>query len=128
MIGHNGEVNTLVGNRNWMSAREPELTSPVWGDDLQDLIPVIWPIGSDSASFDEVFELLVMSGRDPLHAMKMLIPEAWENQPNMDPELRAFYQYHSCLTESWDGPAAIAFTDGAVVAAAMDRNGLRPAR
>ena len=128
MIGHNGEVNTLVGNRNWMSAREPELTSPVWGDDVQDLIPVIWPIGSDSASFDEVFELLVMSGRDPLHAMKMLIPEAWENQPNMDPELRAFYQYHSCLTESWDGPAAIAFTDGAIVAAAMDRNGLRPAR
>jgi glutamate synthase (ferredoxin) len=128
MIGHNGEINTLVGNRNWMSAREPELTSPVWGDNLEELTPVIWPIGSDSASLDEAFELLVTSGRDLLHAMRILVPEAWENDPDIDPKLRAFYEYHACLTEPWDGPSAIAFTDGVVAAAAMDRNGLRPAR
>ena len=128
LVAHNGEINTLVGNRNWMSAREPELTSTVWGDQLQELFPVIWPIGSDTASLDEALELLVTSGRDLLHAMAMLIPEAWENMPNMDPGLRAFYEYHACLAEPWDGPAAVAFTDGTVVAAAMDRNGLRPAR
>ncbi len=128
MIGHNGEINTLLGNRNWMSAREPELTSAVWGDELPELLPVIWPIGSDSASLDEAFELLVVSGRDLLQAMRMLVPEAWENDPDMDPQLRAFYEYHACLMEPWDGPAAIAFTDGVVAAAAMDRNGLRPAR
>jgi glutamate synthase (NADPH/NADH) large chain/glutamate synthase (ferredoxin) len=128
MIGHNGEINTLLGNRNWMSAREPELTSAVWGDELPELMPVIWPIGSDSASLDEAFELLVVSGRDLLQAMRMLVPEAWENDPDMDPRLRAFYEYHACLMEPWDGPAAIAFTDGVVAAAAMDRNGLRPAR
>ncbi len=128
MIGHNGEINTLLGNRNWMSAREPELTSPVWGDDIGELTPVIWPIGSDSASLDEAFELLVQSGRDPLQAMRMLVPEAWEDDPDVDPQLRAFYEYHACLMEPWDGPSAIAFTDGVVAAAAMDRNGLRPAR
>jgi glutamate synthase (NADPH/NADH) large chain/glutamate synthase (ferredoxin) len=128
MIGHNGEINTLLGNRNWMSAREPELTSAVWGEELPELLPVIWPIGSDSASLDEAFELLVTSGRDLLQAMRMLVPEAWENDPDMDPQLRAFYEYHACLMEPWDGPAAIAFTDGIVAAAAMDRNGLRPAR
>ena len=128
MVAHNGEINTLLGNRNWMSAREPELTSAVWGDQLQDLIPVIWPIGSDTASFDEALDLLVASGRNLLHAMMMLIPEAWENMPNMDPALRAFYEYHACLSEPWDGPAAVAFTNGTIAAAVMDRNGLRPAR
>jgi glutamate synthase (ferredoxin) len=128
MLGHNGEINTLLGNRNWMSAREPELTSAVWGEELQELLPVIWPIGSDSASLDEAFELLVVSGRDLLQAIRMLVPEAWEQDPDMDPGLRAFYEYHACLMEPWDGPAALAFTDGVVAAAAMDRNGLRPAR
>ena len=128
MIAHNGEINTLVGNRNWMSAREPELTSSVWGEDLKDLIPVIAPIGSDTASLDEALELLATSGRGLLHAMAMLVPEAWENMTDMAPDLRAFYEYHACLIEPWDGPAATAFTDGTVAAAAMDRNGLRPAR
>ena len=128
LVAHNGEINTLLGNRNWMSAREPELTSAVWGDQIEDLLPVIWPIGSDTASLDEALELLTASGRDILHAMMMLIPEAWENMPNMDPQLRAFYEYHACLQEPWDGPAAVAFTNGAVAAAIMDRNGLRPAR
>jgi glutamate synthase domain-containing protein 2/glutamate synthase domain-containing protein 1/glutamate synthase domain-containing protein 3 len=128
MLGHNGEINTLVGNRNWMKAREQELTSPVWGDELPELLPVIWPGGSDSASLDEVLELLVMSGRDVLHAIRMLVPEAWENDPDMDPQLRAFYEYHACLMEPWDGPGNLALTDGVVAAAAMDRNGLRPAR
>ena len=128
MVAHNGEINTLLGNRNWMTAREPEMTSAVWGDQVEDLLPVVWPIGSDTASIDEAFELLVTSGRDLLHAMMMLIPEAWENMPNMDPNLRAFYEYHACLTEPWDGPAAIAFTNGTIAACVMDRNGLRPAR
>ncbi|MCA9857169.1 MAG: glutamate synthase subunit alpha, partial [Dehalococcoidia bacterium] len=128
MTAHNGEFNTLLGNRNWMLAREPELASPVWGDDVADLAPVIRPIGSDTASFDEVLELLVLSGRDLLHSVMMLIPQAWENMPNLDSSLRAFYEYHACLTEPWDGPAAIAVTNGVQVAAIMDRNGLRPAR
>ncbi|MEQ1856833.1 MAG: glutamate synthase large subunit [Longimicrobiales bacterium] len=128
MLGHNGEINTLVGNRNWMKAREQELTSPVWGDELPELLPVVWPEGSDSASLDEVLELLVHSGRDVLHAIRMLVPEAWENDPDMDPQLRAFYEYHACLMEPWDGPGNLAITDGVVAAAAMDRNGLRPAR
>ncbi|MGE3960651.1 MAG: glutamate synthase large subunit [Dehalococcoidia bacterium] len=128
MTAHNGEFNTLLGNRNWMLAREPELASPVWGDDIEDLAPVIRPIGSDTASFDEVLELLVLSGRDLLHSVMMLIPQAWENMPNLDASLRAFYEYHACLTEPWDGPAAIAVTNGVQVAAIMDRNGLRPAR
>ena len=127
-VAHNGEINTLLGNRNWMTAREPELTSGVWGDRIGDLFPVIQPIGSDTASLDEALELLTISGRDILHSMMMLIPEAWENMPNMDPALRAFYEYHACLQEPWDGPAAVAFTDGNVAAAIMDRNGLRPAR
>ena len=127
-VAHNGEINTLLGNRNWMQAREPELTSAVWGDEIAELFPTIWPIGSDTASLDEALELLTVSGRDLLHAMMMLIPEAWENMPNMNPELRAFYEYHACLQEPWDGPAAVSFTNGTVVAAIMDRNGLRPAR
>ena len=128
MVGHNGEINTLLGNRNWMSAREPELKSAIWGDDVEDLSPVIWPLGSDTASFDEVLELLVMSGRDILHSMRMLIPEAWENMPNIHPHLRSFYEYHAALIEPWDGPAAVAFTNGTTTGAVMDRNGLRPAR
>src|SRR5690606_8537335 len=128
MTAHNGEFNTLLGNRNWMLAREPELASPVWGDAVEDLKPVIQPIGSDTASFDEALELLVLSGRDLLHSVMMLIPQAWENMPNLDASLRAFYEYHACLTEPWDGPAAIAVSNGVQVAAIMDRNGLRPAR
>ncbi|MCK9495145.1 MAG: glutamate synthase large subunit [Dehalococcoidia bacterium] len=128
MTAHNGEFNTLLGNRNWMLARQPELASAVWGEDVEDLKPVIRPIGSDTASFDEVLELLVLSGRDLLHSVMMLIPQAWENMPNLDASLRAFYEYHACLTEPWDGPAAIAVSNGVQVAAIMDRNGLRPAR
>ncbi len=127
-LAHNGEINTLVGNRNWMKARDRELTAPGWDDQLAELAPSITDSGSDSASLDEALDLLVNSGRDPLHAMMMLIPEAWENMPDIDPELRGFYEYHACLTEPWDGPAAVAFTDGVVAAAALDRNGLRPAR
>jgi len=127
-VAHNGEFNTLLGNRNWMTAREPDLRSAIWGDDVSDLTPVIWPIGSDTASFDEALELLVHSGRDLVHAMRMLIPEAWENMPNIHPHLRAFYEYHGSLMEPWDGPAAVAFTNGLLTGAVMDRNGLRPAR
>ena len=126
MLGHNGEINTLEGNRNWMRARE--LGSGAWGDETADLLPIIQEGFSDSASLDNVLELLVVSGRDPLHAMAMLVPEAWENMPHMDPVLRSFYEYYACLMEPWDGPAALAFTDGTVAAAALDRNGLRPAR
>ncbi|MBI2368647.1 MAG: glutamate synthase large subunit [Deltaproteobacteria bacterium] len=128
LLAHNGEINTIQGNRNWMAAREAELRSPVWGEALAALRPLIMPGGSDSASLDNALELLVLSGRDLLHAAMMLIPEAWENMPQMDPIWRAFYEYHACLTEPWDGPAAVAFTDGVMVGAALDRNGLRPAR
>ena len=128
MVAHNGEINTLLGNRNWMAGRESEMSSPLWGEAIRDLLPVIWPIGSDTASLDEALELLTQSGRDLLHSMMMLIPEAWENMPNMDPALRAFYEDHACLMEPWDGPAAVAFTNGSTVAATLDRNGLRPAR
>ena len=128
MVAHNGEFNTLLGNRTWMTAREPDLKSAIWGDDVADLVPVIQPMGSDTASFDEALELLVMSGRDLLHSMRMLIPEAWENMPNIHPHLRSFYEYHAALMEPWDGPAAVAFTNGSVTGAVMDRNGLRPAR
>ncbi len=127
-LGHNGEINTLQGNQNWMKAREAELRSEIWGKNIEKLKPVIQPGGSDSAMLDNVFELLVMSGRSPLHAMMMLIPEAYQNMPHMDPQLRAFYEYHACLSEPWDGPAAVAFTDGVIVGATLDRNGLRPAR
>ena len=127
-VAHNGEINTLLGNRNWMSAREPELVSSVWNGDVRDLIPVLTPIGSDTAALDEALDLHVSSGRGVLEAMAMLIPEAWENMPGMDRRLRAFYKYHACLSEPWDGPASVSFTDGRVAAAVMDRNGLRPAR
>ncbi|MFQ5882530.1 MAG: glutamate synthase large subunit [Candidatus Methylomirabilales bacterium] len=128
MLGHNGEINTLQGNQNWMYAREKELYSQVWREKVSLLRPILAPGGSDSANLDNAVEALAMSGRDIRHAFMMVIPEAWENMPDMDPQLRAFYEYHACLTEAWDGPAAIAFTDGVVVGATLDRNGLRPAR
>jgi glutamate synthase (ferredoxin) len=127
-LAHNGEINTLQGNVNFMRAREPVLRSALWGEDVKDLLPVILPGGSDSAALDNAFELLVLSGRDPLHAMMMLVPEAYEEAKDMDPELRAFYDYHATLMEPWDGPAALAFTDGRYAVAALDRNGLRPQR
>ena len=127
-LAHNGEINTLQGNVNWVRAREPEMTSHVWGDRVRDLRPIIQPEGSDSAQLDNVLEALVHSGRGMLHAMSMLIPEAWENMPNLDPKWRSYYQFNACVTEPWDGPAALAFSDGVMAAAALDRNGLRPAR
>ncbi|MDP3723187.1 MAG: glutamate synthase large subunit [Candidatus Omnitrophota bacterium] len=127
-LGHNGEINTLQGNRNWMAAREPELSSARWGAQLKELFPLIQPGGSDSMSLDNVLELYVMSGRDILHAMMMLVPNAWQGMPEMDPRVKAFYQYHAMLAEPWDGPAALTFTDGVIVGATLDRNGLRPAR
>src|SRR5581483_8655545 len=128
MLAHNGEINTLQGNRNWMRAREPELAEAVWAGQEALLKPVIWEAGSDSASLDNALELVQRSGRGLLHAMMMLVPEAWENMPDMDPTLREFYEYHACLMEPWDGPAALAFSDGVLVGATLDRNGLRPAR
>jgi len=127
-IAHNGEINTLRGNVNWMHARQSVLESPLFGDDIKKLFPVVQPNGSDSAAFDNVLELLVMSGRGIPHAMAMLIPEAWSKNPHMNPQKRAFYEYHASLMEPWDGPAAIAFTDGRSIGATLDRNGLRPAR
>src|SRR5580693_1597766 len=127
-VAHNGEINTLRGNVNWMYARQSILASPLFGDDLRKLFPIVAPGGSDSASFDNALELLFMAGRDLPHAMAMLIPEAWSSNPHMHPDKRAFYEYHCSLMEPWDGPAAIAFTDGRVIGATLDRNGLRPAR
>ena len=127
-IAHNGEINTLRGNVNWMHARQSLLSSPLFGDDLKKLFPIIAPDGSDSANFDNAVELLLQSGRTLPHVMAMLIPEAWAGNPHMKPEKRAFYEYHACLMEPWDGPAAIAFTDGRVIGATLDRNGLRPGR
>src|SRR5215210_7053668 len=127
-IAHNGEVNTIRGNINWMRARESRLSSELFGEDLEKLSPVILPGQSDSASFDNALELLHLAGRSLPHAVAMMIPEAWENDGLMDPDRRAFYQYHSALMEPWDGPAAVAFTDGRIVGATLDRNGLRPAR
>ncbi len=126
-LAHNGEINTLQGNVNFMRAREYVLKSEVWGKDINDLLPIIEPRGSDSSALDNALELLVMSGRDPLHAMMMLIPEAYE-ESNIDPDLRGFYEYHGTLMEPWDGPAAIALSDGRYAVAALDRNGLRPQR
>jgi glutamate synthase (NADPH) large chain len=128
MIAHNGEINTVQGNRNWMRAREALLTSDLIPGDLSRIFPIIAPGSSDSASFDEVAELLHLGGRSLPHALLMMIPEAWENDEELDPRLRCFYRYHGCLMEPWDGPAAIAFTDGTLIGAVLDRNGLRPAR
>ncbi len=127
-IAHNGEINTLRGNVNWMYARQSLLKSPLFDDDLKKLYPIIAPDGSDSANFDNVVEFLFQAGRSIPHVMAMLIPEAWAGNPHMKPEKRAFYEYHACLMEPWDGPAAIAFTDGRVIGATLDRNGLRPGR
>ncbi|CAN5663462.1 glutamate synthase large subunit [soil metagenome] len=127
-IAHNGEINTLRGNINWMKAREALLASDVLGEDLQKIVPIIRQGGSDSATFDNVLELLVMAGRSLPHAILMMIPEPWQNNHTMDPALRAFYEYHASLMEPWDGPASLAFTDGTVIGAVLDRNGLRPSR
>ncbi len=127
-IAHNGEINTLRGNINWMHAREALFESEVFGDDIKKALPIVNPNGSDSAMFDNTLELLVLAGRPLAHAMMMMIPEPWSNDQHMDPARRAFYQYHACLMEPWDGPAAIAFTDGKQIGAILDRNGLRPSR
>ena len=127
-IAHNGEINTLRGNINWMHAREALCESDLLGDDLAKVFPVIREGGSDTATFDNVLEFLVMTGRSLPHAILMMIPEPWQNHESMDPERRAFYEYHASLMEPWDGPASIAFTDGTVIGAVLDRNGLRPSR
>ncbi|MGI4813982.1 MAG: glutamate synthase-related protein [Janthinobacterium lividum] len=128
MIAHNGEINTVKGNVNWLSARTGAISSAVLGNDLQKLWPLIYPGQSDTASFDNCLELLVMAGYPLVHAMMMMIPEAWEQHTQMDDNRRAFYEYHAAMMEPWDGPAAIAFTDGRQIGATLDRNGLRPAR
>ena len=127
-IAHNGEINTLTGNINWMRAREGLLRSDLLGDDLEKILPAVRDGFSDTATFDAVLEFLVMTGRSLPHAILMMIPEPWENHESMAPELRAFYEYHSSLMEPWDGPASIAFSDGTIVGAVLDRNGLRPSR
>ncbi|MEA2356197.1 MAG: glutamate synthase large chain, partial [Solirubrobacteraceae bacterium] len=128
MIAHNGEINTLMGNINWMRARESALASELFGDDLQKVIPLVRPGGSDSATFDNVLELLTLAGRTLPHAAMMMIPEAYRDRDDLPPELVGFYAFHSCFMEPWDGPAAVAFTDGRVIGATLDRNGLRPGR
>jgi glutamate synthase (NADPH) large chain len=128
LIAHNGEINTLRGNINWMRAREGLLRSDVLGDDLAKVLPIIREGGSDTATFDNVLEFLVMSGRSLPHAVLMMIPEPWGNHETMSDDRKAFYEYHSSLMEPWDGPASIAFTDGTVIGAVLDRNGLRPSR
>jgi len=128
MIAHNGEINTVKGNVNWINARTGGIKSPVLGSDLEKLWPLIYPGQSDTASFDNCLELLVMAGYPLAHAMMMMIPEAWEQHTLMDDNRRAFYEYHAAMMEPWDGPAAIAFTDGRQIGATLDRNGLRPAR
>ncbi len=127
-LAHNGEINTVQGNRNWMRAREALLASDLFPGDLERIFPICTPGASDSASFDEVLELLHLGGRPLPHAVLMMIPEAWENHESMDRAKRAFYQFHASLVEPWDGPASVAFTDGTVIGAVLDRNGLRPSR
>ena len=127
-IAHNGEINALKGNLNALAAREPSLASPLFGDELKKLLPLVHQGQSDSASLDNMFELLVAAGRDAPHAMMMLVPQAWGAKYHMGHDVRAFYEYHSALMEPWDGPAALAFTDGTSLGATLDRNGLRPAR
>ncbi|WP_194823047.1 glutamate synthase large subunit [Micromonospora sp. S-DT3-3-22] len=127
-IAHNGEINTIRGNRNWMQAREALLRSPQLPGNIRRVFPVCTPAASDSANFDEVLELLHLAGRSLPHAVLMMIPEAWENDPAMRPDKRAFYRFHASLMEPWDGPASVAFTDGEIVGAVLDRNGLRPGR
>jgi glutamate synthase domain-containing protein 2/glutamate synthase domain-containing protein 1/glutamate synthase domain-containing protein 3 len=128
VICHNGEINTVRGNINWMRARESELRSELFGEDLQKILPVVSPGNSDSATFDNVLELLMLGGRSLPHAAMMMIPEAYRNRDDLSDDLKGFYAFHSCLMEPWDGPASVAFTDGRVVGATLDRNGLRPGR
>ena len=128
MMAHNGEINTIRGNRNLMRARENSTAHGVWGDRFNDLKPLVQPSGSDSASFDNALQLLTLGGRSPLQAAMMMMPPAWEKDKSLTPETRAFYRYHSAILEPWDGPAAVLFTDGKIVGATLDRNGLRPAR
>ncbi len=128
MIAHNGEINTVQGNVNWMRARESQLASELFGDDLRKILPVVRPGGSDSATLDNVLELLVLAGRSLPHAMMMMIPEAYGGRDDLPDYLKGFYAFHGCLTEPWDGPAAVSFTDGRVIGATLDRNGLRPGR
>src|SRR6185312_2313814 len=127
-IAHNGEINTVRGNVNWMNARRRTLESPLLGADLDKMWPLIPHGQSDTASLDNALELLIAGGYPLAHAMMLLVPEAWAGNAQMDPKRRAFYEYHAALMEPWDGPAAIAFTDGRQIGATLDRNGLRPAR
>src|SRR5690606_4572626 len=127
MLAHNGEINTVGGNRNWMRARQSQLESELLGD-IAPLLPICTEGASDSASFDEVLELLTLTGRSLPHAVMMMVPEAWEKQPDLDPDLHAFYEFHANQMEPWDGPAALLATDGTQVCATLDRNGLRPGR
>ncbi len=127
-MSHNGEINTLLGNKNWMNAREGVVSSAQFEDDLQKLFPVVEEDCSDSGTFDNVLEFMLMTGRTLQEAIMMMIPEAWQRHPNMPADKRAFYEFHSCLMEPWDGPASIAFTDGNYIGAVLDRNGLRPSR
>ena len=127
MVAHNGEINTVRGNENWMRAREALIRSDELGN-IDRVLPVCDPDGSDTARFDEALELMHLGGRSLPHAVMMMIPQAWEHDDDLDPDVRAFYEYHSCLMEPWDGPAAVAFTDGTVIGATLDRNGLRPGR
>jgi glutamate synthase (NADPH/NADH) large chain/glutamate synthase (ferredoxin) len=128
VICHNGEINTVMGNVNWMRARESELASDLFGEDLSKILPVVTQGNSDSATFDNVLELLLLAGRSLPHAVMMMIPEAYRDRADLPEELKGFYAFHSCMMEPWDGPAAVAFTDGRVVGATLDRNGLRPGR
>jgi glutamate synthase (NADPH/NADH) large chain/glutamate synthase (ferredoxin) len=128
MLAHNGEINTVRGNRNWMAAREFELEADFWGDDIKHLRPIIQDGGSDSASLDNALEVLAMSGRDIAHSTTMLVPPAWENEQSLAQDIRDFYAFHACMNEPWDGPAALVFCDGVTAGASLDRNGLRPAR
>ena len=128
LVAHNGEINTLRGNVNWMAARQASVSSTLFGDDISKLWPISYEGQSDTACFDNALEFLVQGGYSLAHAMMMLIPEAWAGNPLMDEKRRAFYEYHAALMEPWDGPAAVAFTDGRLIGATLDRNGLRPAR
>ena len=125
---HNGEINTLRGNINWMRSRQTMCGNSLWGKDINKIMPIIDETGSDSGMFDNTLEFLVMSGRSLPHAVMMMIPEPWGKNPHLDEDLKAFFEYHNSVTEAWDGPAAMAFTDGRTICAALDRNGLRPSR
>ena len=125
---HNGEINTLRGNENWMHARQSHFESELFGEDMKKVLPIIHEDGSDSAKFDETMEFLYLSGRSLPHAMMMMIPEPWSQHETMSDAKKAFYEYHSTMMEPWDGPASMVFTDGKIVGAVLDRNGLRPSR